>query len=735
MSEENSAKQQKQRLSFGVRGMTCASCVRRVEEQLSRTPGVDFVSINLATERGFVTGSASLNMEAVERSVREAGYNVVLEPPGEDSLALRFRQARANLFLALAITLPVTVLMALHMAGIHVPGMPWIELVSGLVLWAGPGRGTLRSAWIALVHRHTNMDSLVVTGSAAAWVTALMNGLGSTVLSFGALATMLPALHLTGRYVESRLRRRAASAIHRLMALQPDEIDLIHAEGVIRVPADSVKPGARIRVRSGERIPLDGIVESGRGLVDEAMVSGEPVPVPKRTGDEVISGTILQSGSMEITVTRTGKDTFLARMIRLVDEAQSSKVPIQALADRITLVFIPAVFTLALAAAAIWLWKYAELQPLLAEAADWLPWVISEAGAASTAIFVLVATLVIACPCALGLATPMALTAGSGAAARRGLIIRGGEAIQASQKLDALLLDKTGTLTLGHPEVVATNLSAEMIGVAAALERHSIHPLAEAVSRYAAHLHAPAPETTAEIREDPGSGIMGMVNGRPFFLGRPQDPADYPDWVQSGYTVMELRSGNRVVGGLAAADTLREDSAAAVARFRAEGIRVIMVTGDHEHAARAIAAASGISEVHAGLTPEDKVEAVLRLQREGRLVGMVGDGLNDAAALKTADVGIAVGEGTDLAMESADMVIVRGGLSRVADAVDISRVTFRAIRGNLFWAFLYNLLTIPLAMAALLHPLMAEAAMFFSSATVILNAARIPGRVKKRLSA
>ncbi|HDP95202.1 MAG TPA: heavy metal translocating P-type ATPase [Candidatus Aminicenantes bacterium] len=734
MSEKDSTATNESRLSFGIRGMTCATCARRIEQRLSKTPGVDFVSINLATERGFVTGSPALTLEKVGQSVREAGYNIDTEPPGQDVADRHFRRARANLFRALLITLPVTLLMILHMSGIHVRGIPWIEVVSGILLWAFPGRGTLRSAWIALVHRHTNMDSLVVMGSAAAWATGLMNGLGAPVLSFGSLATMLPALHLSGRYVESRLRRRAASAIHGLLALQPDEVDLIHESGTIRVPSESVKPESLIRVRSGERIPLDGTVANGRGLVDEAMVSGEPTPVPKNEGDAVISGTILQSGSLEIVVTHVGADTFLSRMIRLVEEAQSSKVPIQALADRITLVFIPVVTACALAAGAAWFWAYPHLQPLLQRAASWLPWVVWDAGAASTAIFAVVATLVVACPCALGLATPMALTTGSGAAAQRGLIIRNGEAIQMSQEMDALLLDKTGTLTQGHPRVVENTLSPEMVGVAAALEHHSIHPLAEAVVRYAESIHAPIPSRVEQIRETAGQGISGRVNGNRFYLGRPEKSGDYPHWLRAGYTVVELRRDEHAMGGLATADTLREDSAVSVARFRKEGIRVIMVTGDHEAAARAVAKAAGIDEVFAGLTPEEKVEIVHRLQRKGLQVGMVGDGLNDAAALKTADVGIAVGEGTDLAMESADMVIVRGGLSRVADAVDISRITFRAIRRNLFWAFFYNLLAIPLAMAALLHPLVAEAAMFFSSANVVLNASRVPGKVKQRLS-
>jgi len=721
------------RLSFGIQGMTCASCVRIVEKQLSATPGVDFVSVNLATERGFVTGSTDLTLAEVGRSIREAGYEIAIEPPGEDTAAKRFRLARANLVRALVITVPVTLLMVLHMAGFHVAGMPWIETASALILWAFPGRATLRSAWIALVHRHTNMDSLVVLGSAAALATALMNGLGVGILSFGSLATMLPALHLTGRFVESRLRRRAAAAIHGLMAMQPDEAGLIREDEVIRVPTDSLKAGAHIRVRAGERVPLDGSVMHGRGLVEEAMVSGEPEPVLKQPGDPVTSGTILQSGSLDITVERVGADTFIARMIRLVEEAQSSKVPIQAVADRITLVFIPVVTACALAAAAAWYWAYPDLQPLLDLASRWLPWVVS-AGPGSTAVFALVATLVIACPCALGLATPMALTAGSGTAARRGLIIRSGEAIQMSQELKALVLDKTGTLTQGRPRVVDTTLSLEMLGIAADMEGHSVHPLAEAVTRYADGVQAPKPRKVEEIRETPGQGIAAVVDGRSFQLGRPLHSRDYADWTEAGYTIMELSLNKQIVGAIAAADTLREESAAAVTRFRDQGIRVIMATGDHETAARLVAKACGINEIQAGLTPEGKVETILGLQRQGLRVGMVGDGLNDAAALKTADVGIAVGEGTDLAMESADMVIVHGGLARVADAMDISRITLRVIRQNLFWAFVYNLLAIPMAMAAMLHPLMAEAAMFASSANVVLNASRIPGKVKRRLT-
>ena len=684
--------EEKSRLSFGIRGMTCASCVRIVERRLSR------------------------------------------EAPGEDTIPRQFRNARNNLFLALCITTPITLAMILHMSGTHVPGMPWMEIFSAIILWFWPGRATIRSAGIAIAHRHTNMDTLVVMGSAAAWTTALLNGLGLEVLSFGGLATMLPTLHLTGRFIEARLRGKATSAIHRLMAMQPDEANLIEEDRIIRVPAESVKPGSRIMVRTGERIPLDGIVLKGRGLTEEAMVSGEPTPVSRNPGDEVISGTVLQSGSLEVEVRLVGADTFLARMIRLVEEAQSSKVPIQALADRITLVFIPVVTLLALLAAGGWWAFYSRLLPLLTRMSTVLPWVNPDAGAVSTGIFALVATLVIACPCALGLATPMALTAGSGAAARRGLIIRSGEAIQTTRALDLLLLDKTGTLTRRLPRVVDSDLTPTMIGVAAALEKQSLHPLAEAVVKYTEKRRISIPENIREIHETPGLGIQGEVNGKRYQLGRPRTLKRYEKWIAAGHSIMELSMEGRVLGGLAAADTLREDSAAAVARFQSEGIRVIMLTGDNEAAARVVARAANIQDFRAGMSPDDKVKAVLHFQGEGRTVGMIGDGLNDAAALKTADVGIAVGSGTDLAMDSADMVIVRGGLSRVADAIDISRITFSTIRQNLFWAFLYNVVAIPMAMFALLHPLIAETAMFASSANVVLNASRIAGRVKRRIS-
>ena len=734
MEDKDHKTEAESRLSFGIRGMTCASCVRIVERQLSRVPGIEFVSVNLATERGFIVADPSVSKDTVALEIQKAGYELSLEAPDEDAAARQFQAARGNLTLALAITLPITLIMILHMAGIHIPAMPWLEAVSAIFLWLWPGRATLRSAGIALAHRHTNMDTLVVMGSAAAWATAWMNGLGVHLLSFGSLATMLPTLHLTGRYIEARLRRRATSAIHRLMALQPDEANLMVEDRIVQVPAESVKPGSRIMVRTGERIPLDGNVIGGRGLVIEAMVTGEPAPVPKQTGDEVISGTVVQSGSLEINVRLVGADTFLARMIRLVEEAQSSKVPIQALADRITLVFIPVVTLLALLSAGGWWAFYSRLIPLLTRMSTFLPWVNPDAGAVSTGVFALVATLVIACPCALGLATPMALTAGSGAAARRGLIIRSGEAIQTTRDLDVLLMDKTGTLTQGLPRVVDSDLTPAMIGVAAALEAQSLHPLAEAVVKYAEKMRISIPKNILETHETPGMGIQGEVNGKPYQLGRPRTLKRYEKWTAAGHSIMELSVEGRVLGGLAAADTLREDSAAAVARFQSEGIQVIMLTGDNEAAARVVAGAANIPDFRAGMSPDDKVKTVLRFQGEGRTVGMIGDGLNDAAALKTADVGIAVGSGTDLAMDSADMVIVQGGLSRVADAIDISRITFSTIRQNLFWAFLYNVVAIPMAMFALLHPLIAEAAMFASSANVVLNASRIAARVKRRIS-
>jgi Cu+-exporting ATPase len=493
----------------------------------------------------------------------------------------------------------------------------------------------------------------------------------------------------------------------------------------VEVPAENVSEGSVLIVRSGERIPLDGVITEGEGFIDESMITGEPLRIHRVTGQDVTGGTVLESGYIRFQVTRTGEDTFLARMIKLVEDAQSSSVPIQGFADRITGIFVPAVFILALLSGGSWIIFYDALHPYLLGLSLHLPWINADAGAVSTGVFVFIAVLVIACPCAMGLATPMALIAGSGLAAKNGLLIKNGEAMQQAGKIDIIFLDKTGTITSGTPQVVFTDLNKKNLAAALALESVSIHPVADAIKKYCETEGIIPDKSVTETAEQAGEGISGVIDGEKIFIGRPSDPEKYSEQMSGGETVIEFRDTGAVSGFISIADPVKEDSCEAVKGIKALGITPVMLTGDSSKTAEAVAAVTGIEKIISGVRPEQKLFEIQEYQKKGRSVGMVGDGINDAAALRASDLGIALGSGTDLSIESADIIITSGRLTAVSDAIQISRLTYRKIRQNLFWAFIYNLIAIPAAIAGLLHPAIAEIAMILSSINVIINSMAI----------
>ena len=719
MTENND--QTKVKRSIRVTGMTCATCARMVERSLKKVEGVSFAAVNLATETVFVVvDDANLPQSRLEEAIVKAGYGFSYDAP-EELENRRYREARRNLTVSWAVTAPLMALMVFHMMGRHIPGYTWMELVGGLIVFAGAGLATFKGAWIALSHRHANMDVLVVFGAVAAWATALLHLVGLPLASFGALGPMILALHITGRFIESHLRDRATKEIRGLLDLQAREARVINDDGSeLLVPIEAVKEGLRVLVRPGERFPADGRIDDGRTSVDESMITGESLPVTRDRGELVTGGSLNLTGAVTVEVTRVGEDSFLAQMIALIQEAQGAKIPIQAFADRVTNVFVPVIVSLALVAGLTWFVGSRALAPLLDWADGFLPWVTSVRDPLSLALFAFITTVVIACPCALGLATPMALIAATARASRHGLVIRNAEAIQTSRDVAVVVMDKTGTITEGRPQVVAHDLSDEDLAAAAAVESRSSHPLARAICDAVAD-HPQASDVTEEV----GQGVSGTVGGRRYFVGRPDDGEIYRSHLDRGRTVVEVRKDGERAGFIAIEDPLRDDAVEAVRRLKELGIRPVMATGDNEHTARAVASRAAIDEVHAGVRPEDKLDLVRGLQARDVKVLMVGDGMNDAAALKGADVGIAIGSGTDLAIDSADIVIVRGGISSVAEAVTISRKTFSIIGQNLFWAFAYNVIAVPLAMAALLHPIIAETAMAFSSISVILNSQRI----------
>jgi len=721
ISEEN----KENKITFSVQGMTCATCVKNVERALNKLDGIKYVSVNLATEKAIVISDEKIPMSKIKEAVENVGYKVSEEMPTEDLIEKRFEEARKDMYLSLVITIPLMVLMIINMSGIAVPFMHFIELIGSALVIFIPGRKTLKSAWIALSHLHTNMDTLVSLGALSAWATTILAIIGLDILSFGTIAAMLITLNLIGRYIESRMKHNASKEIKLLLSMKVEKANVITDGGIVELPIETVKQGNMVLVRPGEKIPLDGTIVEGEGSINESMISGEPVPRHKSSGEEVVSGSILESGLIKVKVEKVGEDTFINQMIKLVEEAQSSKVPIQALADRITLVFIPIVFSLAVLSGLLWYFNYENFQPFLMNASNILPWVLTNVSPLSMAIFSFVATLVIACPCALGLATPMALVAASSVSAKKGLIIKNGEAIQMAKDINVILLDKTGTITKGNPTVVDHNLDGEIMTIVAEIEKNSTHPLAKAIVEYTEKNSKKQNIEIQDIEEITGMGIKGTFKKDEYYIGKTENKKEYGQFMLNGETVVEILKNKQVIGYIRITDEIKQDSFEAINKLKEMKIEPVMVTGDNENTAKTVAKNVGIDKIYANITPQEKVNIVRKYQIEGKKVCMIGDGINDAAALKSSEMGIAIGTGTDLAIESADVIITEGEISKVIDAINISKITFSKIKQNLFWAFFYNVVAIPLAMTGLLHPAIAEIAMLFSSINVIYNSSRI----------
>ena len=710
--------------TFAVKGMTCASCVKIVEKNLKKINGVKYVSVNLATEKAFIIHDDTVNEDDFKNAIEASGYKMLKEVPTSDILEERFKDNFKNMKLALYITIPLMILMLFNMNGKKIPYFEWIELVFGGFVVFYNGRKILKGAKIALTHFHANMDTLVSLGAISAWITTVLSISGLNILSFGTISAMLISFQLTGKYIESKLKFKASKDIRALLEIRVKSANLMSDGEVVKIPIETLKQKDIVIVRMGEKIPADGKVIEGKGSVDESMITGEPIPVEKNINSEVIGGTILSSGVIKVRVEKIGKDTFLNQMIRLIEEAQSSKVPIQGFADRVTMYFIPVVFFMALIGALVWYFNYDDLQGFLFSMSNLIPWVNPNAGALSTAVFVFVASIVIACPCALGLATPMALVSGSGVAAKKGLIIKNGEAIQGSKDINILFLDKTGTITKGKPEVVETSIDDDVFEIVASIEKNSVHPLAQSIVNYAKKKSLMKSYDFERIEEIAGSGVIGVLNNKKYYIGKVKDENKYKFLMKKGYTVIEVSVDESTVGYISIFDPIKEDTVEAIKKIKQLGIQPIMLTGDNKITAEVIANSVGIDFI-SGVKPHEKVKNIREYQINGKKVGMVGDGINDAAALKSADIGIAIGTGTDLAIESADIVIVKGKLSKVVDAIEISKVTFKKIKQNLFWAFFYNIIAIPIALSGLLHPAIAEIAMTFSSINVIVNSSRI----------
>jgi Cu+-exporting ATPase len=609
----------------------------------------------------------------------------------------------------------------------------------GLLILASPvvfvaGYPTLTGAWRVVRHGSANMDVLISLGTLAAYFTGFAVFF-VPVENYAGVAAMLMSFHLIGRYLEARARGRASDAIRKLLALEAKTATLI-IEGLEReVSLEEVEVGDIMLVRPGAKVPTDGVIVSGESSLDESMATGESMPVTKGPGDSVIGATINHQGRLHVRATRVGHETFLAQVIKMVEEAQGTKVPIQEFADRVTAVFVPIVLVLALLTFAGWMLLPAQLRAVAGAAAPFLPWVNPQLSDLTLAIFASVAVLVIACPCALGLATPTALMVGAGLGAENGVLIRSGEAIQTLREVRVIAFDKTGTITRGRPEVIDVHAylasPADLISTAAAVESGSEHPLARAVVDYARLQNLSWP-TSGEFENLAGRGVRARVQGEEVLVGSlrlmqehgvdvEEARRDVDAMEGASRTVVAVARAGQLLGVLGIADGLKADSREAIARIHAMGMVTAMITGDNRRTAETIAREVGIHKVLAEVLPGGKVDAIKSLQGEFGTVAMVGDGINDAPALTQANVGIAIGTGTDIAIEASDVTLVRGNLSGVVTAIRLSRNTFGKIRQNLFWAFIYNLVAIPMAMAGLMHPLIADLAMAASSITVVTN--------------
>ena len=743
-------------INLDIQGMTCAGCVNSVEKALGNVDGVDLAEVNFALNRAAVHYNPEIaNPSVLESAVEEAGFEAQRLKDTEDApepseqSEQEYLKFRSKMWLALGFSVPLVLLAMGPMLGFSLPN--WfapeteplryglIQLLLTLpVLWAG--RDFYTKGISTLLHRTPNMDTLVAMGTAAAVGFSLWNLFGTQLNVEGfyfETAGVIIALILMGKSLEAKSRSRASAAISSLLKLRPKEAVLVHEGKESSISIDLVHPGDVLRVRPGSIVPADGIVVEGSSFVDESMLTGEPLPVEKTVGDhgssgsEVTGGTLNTNGVLTIRVQRVGGETTLSRIIRLVENAQLAKAPVARLADQVAGVFVPVVLVIAAFTGVGW----------------WL------SGASANEILgYTVAVLVIACPCALGLATPIAIMVGTGTGAQHGILFRNAPALEAAHRLDTLILDKTGTLTEGRPKVTQIitvdtknqkQAQTELLKLASAVEQGSEHPLGRAVVAEAEKQNLELPQIS-EFEAQTGFGVKAVCNGNLIFVGNPalmrreniftEVPETLEKLIPSGSTPVFVAVDGKLTGSILLADAARPESAEAVQNLQELGLEVVMLTGDQKTSAEAVAEKTGITKIHAGVLPEEKSKIVKQYQARGEHVGMIGDGINDAPALAQADVGIAMGSGTDVALETADMVLMKNDLRHVADALRLSRATLRNIRQNLFWAFGYNVVGIPIAAGLLvpfggpaLHPMLAAGAMALSSVSVITNSLRLRG--------
>lgn len=749
----NLQKIKKMKAKIEIEGMHCASCASNIERSLKKIHGVKSANINLIAKKGFVELEHPVSEEEIKRAVARVGnYKAIKvefeneevssempsmtkeehekmihhteheghltetdghhhDQPVED---IEIKTWKKRMFWAWILTIPIAFLM-LSERLFEFKFFPENVTTIILLIVAFPvififGWNTLKGGFIGLFNLYSNMDTLIALGTVVAYFTGILSLIGIT-LDYSGISAMIMSFFLTGKYVEMLARGRASREILKLLELGAKNARILKGKEEIEILISEIKIGDVMIVKPGEKIPTDGIVIKGESAVDESMITGESLPAEKKKGSNVVGATINQDGILYVKAAKIGKDTFLAHIIKLVEEAQGSKIPIQVLADKITSVFVPVVLVISILTFAGWFFITKDL---------------------SRAISVGVSVLVIACPCALGLATPTALMVGSGMGAKKGILIRKGEAIQTMKNVKTIIFDKTGTITKGRPEVsdvYSVVGKPYLMEIAASLENLSEHPIAKAiVEKYKGKKF----KDVKNFKILRGRGVEGKIGKKDIIIGNRvlmkeknislgKFEGIIQGFEQNGKTTMIVAENKKILGVISVADAIKEDSVIAITELNRQGYQTIMITGDNELTARAIAKEAGISEVIANVLPEDKAKKVSELQKKG-MVAFVGDGINDAPALKQSNVGIAIGTGTDIAIEAGDIVLARGSLRGVVASINLSKATFRKIKQNLFWAFAYNVIAVPLAVAGVLHPVIAEIAMALSSITVVTNA-------------
>lgn len=727
--------------NFPVLGMSCAACAANVERTLNRQPGVRKAAVNYASATATVEyDSRECSAEALRNAVQQVGYDLLASPDEDTSEQVeqaherRYRALKFRTVCAIILSVPIVVI------GMFFMDMPYANLIMWLlstpvVFWLG--RGFFVGAWKQLKHRSANMDTLVANSTGIAYLFSLFNMLcpgfwlerGIHPHVYFEAASVIIAFILLGRLLEEKAKGNTSSAIKKLMGLQPTTVTVVGGGAQEKtVSISEIRPGDIILVRPGERIAVDGTVTEGSSYVDESMLSGEPVAVAKQQGAKVFAGTINQKGSFRFSAEKVGTDTLLARIIRMVQDAQGSKAPVQQLVDKVAGIFVPVIIGIALLAFIAWM-------------------VLDGQNGFTHGLLALVTVLIIACPCALGLATPTAIMVGIGKGAEQGILIKDAESLEIARKIDTVVLDKTGTVTEGKPTVGSLTWdapSAEAAAVFYSLERLSEHPLAEAITR---HLRQAQPVAVGHFESITGKGVKGEWNGKTYYVGNLQLMEEHRIAVSpklneeasrltaDAQTVIWFADSSRTLAIAGITDRIKQSSLQAIGTLQAAGIEVHLLTGDNEATARAIARKAGIRHYLAGVLPQAKADFIARLQKSGRRVAMVGDGINDSAALAQADLSIAMGSGSDIAMDVAKMTIISSDLTKIPEALQLSRLTVRTIRQNLFWAFIYNVIGVPIAAGVLyplngflLNPMIAGAAMAFSSVSVVTNSLRLKRR-------